>query len=697
MFNKLQVTTKFVILSVASLTIGLIIGIGVIGWQASQGTYKLAKQQAEAVAREQSEFIRVSLENGLTSARMLAANFNGLKSEDSLDRSGWTASLGQALSMSPALSGTWGIVINDDLDGKNAEFANADKYDESGEWRPYFYRLPDGSIGHRPLSAVTATDDWFNFPYKTGKEFVTEPYSWDVEGSTVTGVSFGVPIMEGKKPIGVTGVDIMLTPLAEKLNLLKPFGTGSIFLLSQQGKWISHPDPSLLGKEWSEGRSELDAAQTTAVLKAVGSAQTYSYTGFSKTLDAEVLRIIMPVKVTGTDASMAVMVNVPTSTLNAASNSLIWTIIGVGVMLLAFLAVSLQLVGNVMIRRPLRNSVQSINALMEKRYDEPVSGVERQDELGEVAKALETFRDKSREAEMLAAQQEQQQQQNIARAEQIGVMSEAFDEKVTYLISTVMTQVGDLNGAAENLTHGADETSHQSNTVAAASEEASSNVETVASAAEELMASVDEIRRQMGQSSEIASQAVDQANSTNAKIEGLAQAANRISEVVKLITDVAEQTNLLALNATIEAARAGDAGKGFAVVAAEVKELANQTARATEEIATQIQSVQMETAGSVEAIQDISLTIEKMNEISSSIQASVDQQGQATEEIARNIQEAANGTQEVARSIVTVAASANETGSTARQISSAAHVLKSEAESLKREVDGFLENVRSVA
>ncbi|GGB38043.1 chemotaxis protein [Roseibium aquae] len=701
MFNSAKVTTKLIGVSVSTLALALAVGIGFIGWQASTTTQKRAIAEAEAEAREQAEFVRRTMENGLTAAETLAFALNGLHKSDTRDRAQWFNVVETVTQENSELSGTWGAVVDDQLDGRDTEFAGADQHDESGIWRPYYFRLPDGKLGYRTLGDLAVGEPgeslWFNIPFASGKPHVTEPYSWDVDGQTVSGVSFGVPIKDGAETIGVVGADIMLTPLSNALAQQQPLGTGSVHLLSREGKWVAHPDSALLGKEWAEGRSEADLAHQDALLAAVRTGQPYSYDGYSHTLGTDVKRIVVPVKIADTDASMSVIVNVPSSTLTAASRQILILVIGVGAALLMVMAGTLYFFGTSLVRRPLERSVSVIQALIDRRYDITIPDTQRSDEIGEINKALVVFRDKAAEADKLSDDQLEQQRLQLARAERLRELSQDFDAKISALTNTVMSQAEDLNRAASVLTAGADDTSDKSTAVAAASEEASSNVETVASAAEELMASVEEIRRQMSLSAEIASHAVEQAQSTNVKIEGLADATNRISEVVKLITAVAEQTNLLALNATIEAARAGEAGKGFAVVAAEVKELANQTAKATEEIATQIQSVQHETAGAVDAIRGISATIEKMNDIASSIQNSVEQQGLATEEIARNIQEASNGTQEVAQNIVKVASSADETGRTARQVNSSAEVLQSEADRLKGEVDNFLTNVREVA
>jgi methyl-accepting chemotaxis protein len=231
--------------------------------------------------------------------------------------------------------------------------------------------------------------------------------------------------------------------------------------------------------------------------------------------------------------------------------------------------------------------------------------------------------------------------------------------------------------------------------VAAASEEASTNVQSVASASEEMACSVNEISRQVQESSKIAGQAVDQARKTHNRVNELSTAANRIGDVVELIDSVAGQTNLLALNATIEAARAGEAGRGFAVVAAEVKALAEQTAKATEEIRKQISGIQNATRDSVAAIEEIGVTIGRISEISATIAYAIEEQGAATQEVARNVQQAALGTQQVASNITDVQRGASETGSASSQVLTSAQSLSQESQRLKQEVGKFLDTVRA--
>jgi methyl-accepting chemotaxis protein len=270
-----------------------------------------------------------------------------------------------------------------------------------------------------------------------------------------------------------------------------------------------------------------------------------------------------------------------------------------------------------------------------------------------------------------------------------------FEKAVGDIIATVSSASNELEASARGMTHTADSTEQLSARVAASSSDAQSNVESVAGATEELAASVREISRQVHDSNRIASEAVDQAQKTDARISELSHAAGRIGDVLKLITAIAEQTNLLALNATIEAARAGEAGKGFAVVASEVKALAGQTAKATEEIASQISDMQMATADSVTAINEIGGTIRKVSEIIGAISAAVEEQGAATAEIARNVQQAAHGTGEVVKNIGEVSRGASETGTAASQMLAATQSLAKEGAMLKSEVTRFLDGVRA--
>jgi methyl-accepting chemotaxis protein len=281
------------------------------------------------------------------------------------------------------------------------------------------------------------------------------------------------------------------------------------------------------------------------------------------------------------------------------------------------------------------------------------------------------------------------------RVRELAGLAETFGNSMGNVAQALAEAASALKTDAESAAAAAEETSRQAVAVASASEEASTNVQTVASAAEELSASITEITRQVTRSSSSASQAVADAQHTDAQIKSLAEAAQKIGDVVKLISDIAGQTNLLALNATIEAARAGEAGKGFAVVASEVKNLATQTARATEEISSKIAEMQAATTQSVQAVQTIGRTIGEINEVSSTIAAAVEEQGAATQEIARNVQQASAGTSEVSANIGGISQAAADNGQTALRVSSASQRVSGEVETLRHEVERFLASMKA--
>jgi methyl-accepting chemotaxis protein len=324
-----------------------------------------------------------------------------------------------------------------------------------------------------------------------------------------------------------------------------------------------------------------------------------------------------------------------------------------------------------------------------------VPGTGRADEIGAMARAVEFFKQKMVEADALEAEQRAQREQKERRQQAIEAHIRSFDERVSASLKTLASASSELQSTSKSMTATADDTSKKSVSVAAASEQASTNVQTVASAAEELSSSIAEISRQVAESTRVSGRAVEQVDSTNGQVRALSDAAQKIGDVVKLINGIAGQTNLLALNATIEAARAGEAGKGFAVVASEVKTLANQTAKATEEIAAQVDAIQGATGKAVAAIGGIGQTIGQVSQIATTIASAVEEQGAATQEIARNVQQAASGTQQVSTNIAAVTQATDSTGAACAQVLSAADELARLAEGLRAEVDGFIAQMRA--
>ncbi|GGF63014.1 methyl-accepting chemotaxis protein [Azorhizobium oxalatiphilum] len=378
----------------------------------------------------------------------------------------------------------------------------------------------------------------------------------------------------------------------------------------------------------------------------------------------------------------------------SAQSSLTWAIVGVVVVVLAVAAV-LVLVSRRAIK-PLVAMTAAVGELADGKLETEIPGVGRKDEIGEMAASVQVFkesllRNAALEAETVAAREKAEAERRASMME----LADMFEQSVGAIVNAVGASANQLKGASNVLAGGADDTASRSSAVAAAAEEAAVNVNVVASSAEELGSSVQEIGRQVEQAAAVSLTAVEEARNTGEIVRELSLAANKISDILGLISTIAGQTNLLALNATIEAARAGEAGKGFAVVASEVKELADQTAKATAEISGQVGAIQSSTNKAVEAIGSIATTIQQMNTYSNAIATAVAEQGAATSEIVRSVAQASAGTSEVTGNITGVAQTAQSVGSAAGEVLSLSTDLSSQASALSSEMQRFLTTVRA--
>jgi methyl-accepting chemotaxis protein len=507
---------------------------------------------------------------------------------------------------------------------------------------------------------------WYQTAAAAGKMVLTQPYT-DATSGKLT-ISIAAPVVGGAETLGVVGADLFLDTINELLVSLELGGQGYAFLVDADGTILVHPDQQKVMQKLEAAGGSEDTASMISLFPIDGLSSVKWSVGIA--LDRA--KVMAP--------------------LDSFRNLLI-------VIVVVALMMIVPVVGFVIYRlvaRPIVAMTGAMRVLAGGRTDVDVPAQARSDEIGEMAEALLVFRDNMLETERLRAEQKEMERRAAdEKKRMMNELADRFQSSVGGIVGTVSSSATEMQATAESLTSTAEETSRQATVVASASDQASVNVQTVASAAEQLSASISEISRQVVQSSEIAGKAVTDAQHTNAQVQSLADAAHKIGAVVQLISDIASQTNLLALNATIEAARAGDAGKGFAVVASEVKNLANETAKATEEITGQITGIQQATRNAVSAIQSIGLTIGQINEIATTIASAVEEQGAATQEIARNVQQAAAGTQEVSSNIAGVTAAASETGAAASQMLSAAGELAQQGERLRVEVDKFLSAVKA--
>lgn len=368
--------------------------------------------------------------------------------------------------------------------------------------------------------------------------------------------------------------------------------------------------------------------------------------------------------------------------------------VGSGLLLMMALAIYLTQAG---ISRPIIKLSSVIRTLSDHDYTTEITDTERNDEIGVIARAVEIIKDGMIKADTLEHNKEQEREAHEAVNLRREKLSEDFSNGVLATLNNLSDSAKRLHATASNMSSTAEDTTQRAAAVASATEEASSNMQTVASASDELSSSIAEISRQISQSAQVSADAREKSAKASTMIDGLAQSAQRIGTVIELINDIASQTNLLALNATIEAARAGDAGKGFAVVANEVKTLADQTGKATDEIAQQISAVQAATRSTVDAIKSIDTTIAEINQISATVASAIEEQGSATKEIARNVQEAASGTQQVSQNIIGVSDAAQGTGHAANDVLNASTELERESEKLKKLVQKYTTDMREAS
>jgi len=568
-------------------------------------------------------------------------------------------------------------------DGKDADFAGQGPVnDKTGRYVPYFFNQAAGGVGVEELviTPEAGSEGWYDIPLRNNRTTLVSPYIYPVEGKDVLMTTVSVPIRDGSRAVGMATIDLDMSRLREALAAVKPLGVGHVLLMSDTGIWASHPNAARLGQP-------VDAADTLRALLGKGHASR---------LDADgMIYLGFPLAFLGPEEVWTLIVAAPAGAVTAEARIAAWRI-GIGALLALVLGgVVFWLVGRAL-TRPILGLVAVTNRIANDDLDAEISGAERGDEIGLLAQAVQVLRDGQAERRRLQAEQERREAEEEARKRSaMEALATRFELQVRGVLATVQGSVKTLETDAQGMTASVEENGKRVRGASRATSDAQGNVQAVAIASEELSVSVGEISGQVARASTTTSEAVSQIADAAATVRDLVQSAESVNAVVGLINDIASQTNLLALNATIEAARAGEMGKGFAVVANEVKALANQTARATEEIVSQLAAIRQSTGKASTAMDRIGHTIREIDQVSSSIAAAIEQQAAATREITTNANAASNLTAEVGQAFHGIAQADKILSEAAGRVGGLVRQLNEEARVLDQAVEDFVEALRA--
>lgn len=667
------------------LAICLVSGFGL--WFSTQIVRENATARTQLTLADAAADVQSVLKLMIASVRTLEKSIGVLGSNWVKDRELFDAMLGGLLTQEKAFVGAWTGWEPNAYDGNDSDFVNAPGHDATGRYVPYWYREGDKI----DVTALVDYDtpgagDYYLQPLQTRNEVLFDPFLYPVGDVDVLMTTFAIPTFENGKAVGVVGVDVDLKVFQNMMTSIRPYDVGHVALVSAGGIVSAWHDASKNGKDIST----LNVPD--AIVQAV--AQGQAVVVGDVMVEGVKMEIATSPVVSGVGKPWSVVAFIPSEVVRAPVKDLAMNFLAVGA---AVLCVAVLVA--VWIGRMIATPVQKMSAVMKVLAGGDASVAVPYDraggEIGAMAQAVAVFRDGLRDRARLEAEAaERDAAQQREKQAMMNGLAQSFEQEVQGISSALVRASQQMQETAQAMQAVATRADDGASAAGAESQDASENVSTVATATEQLSSSITEISTQVSSATDISAAAVTIARQADGEVAGLIAAAEKIGTVVSLISDIAEQTNLLALNATIEAARAGDAGKGFAVVASEVKSLANQTAKATEDISRQIEDIQNATTMAAGSIAKVSETIEQINGITVSVSAAVEEQTAATSEISRSAQQASAATTSVHSNLSTVRTGVSETGQKAGEVYEAATNLTTQSADLSKKVADFIRQIR---